>query len=554
LPHSPYLEAIPLGGLGEFGVNLMLYRLGREGLLVDVGMGFPGPAAFGVDVVLPDLSFLEDCGTLHAVVLSHGHDDHIGGLRHLLARHDLPVYGPPHALALARERLAEAPDFAGARLQPLPGADAPVQLGPFAVGSLAVAHSIPHARMVLLRTPLGSVLHTADFKLSGRTHLGETTDLDALSALGEEGLLALFADSTNADRPGTTPAERLACETLAEQIRGCRQRVLVCCFASHIERLAALGSIAEREGRKLALIGGSLCAQAELAQRLGLLRFPPGVQQSVERVMALPRRQALIVASGSQGEPRSAFARVARDDHHEVSLDPDDLVIHSARIIPGNERQVGRRLDALLQRGVRVVTAADVPVHVSGHASRDELAELLARTRPRYLVPIHGEQRQLCAHAALARDCGLPAERLRVARSGDLLAVGPRELAVVDRVHVGRVQVDADMAPVAPALLAERRRIAEEGIVLPVLAVDRTQGTIQEIRIVSRGFAPGANGSSDALWEEARRVVARSWTEASPRERDDARLFEERLRVELRRFLRRRTRRRPLIQPVIVES
>ena len=546
------LEIIPLGGLGEFGMNMMVYRHGGDCVVVDCGMMFPGEDHLGVDVVIPDLAFLDDCGTIHGVVISHGHEDHIGALPYLLARHDVPVYSTAHAQGLVRARLAEHEPRRKPALRRLPADGEPLGLGPFTVETLPVAHSIPQSKMILLRTPVGPVLHTADFKLDTDPPDGDATDLARLAALGREGLLALLSDSTNADRPGTTDSERRVVAVLDELIAGAPQRVLITAFSSNIQRIEQIGRLAERHGRRLCLVGASLATQIEVAEQLALLRFAPGLRVAPEDVMDLAPARTLIVATGSQGEPLSALARIAVGQHRHVRLGPDDLVIHSARQIPGNEKSIGRMIDHLLRRGARVITAAEAPVHVSGHPARDELRRLIDLVRPRFLVPIHGEYRQLAAHAELARSSGLPAASVLLAETGDVIGLGPQAIEIVDRVHVGQVFIDAALDEVDASLLRDRRRSAEDGIVVAVVAVNRDQGAIADYpQIVTRGFVPDAEG--EGLREEARRVVVQALAEATPEMRRDEALLKARVQRELKRFLRRRTQRSPLIIPVIVE-
>jgi ribonuclease J len=557
LPSPTHLEIVPLGGLGEFGMNLMVLRWGRDCVVVDAGMMFPGEEHLGVDVVIPDLSFLDDCGVVHGVLLSHGHEDHIGAVSYLLMRHDVPVFATPFTAGLVRHRLAEH-GLTGRALRPLPLDGERVALGPFTVESLGAAHSIPQARMLVLRTPVGIVLHTADFKLDPAardgSESGSGTDLERLAELGREGVLVLLADSTNADRPGSTPGERTVTGELERLVAGARRRCLVTTFASHIERIASLVRIAERHGRHVALVGSSLASHADVAEQLGLLRFPPRVRVPPEAAGDVPPERLLVVAAGSQGEPTSAMARIAVGKHRHVELGDGDLVIHSARRIPGNEKSIARLVNHLLRRGADVVTADDAPVHVSGHAASAELARLLALVRPRYLVPIHGEYKQLRAHARLAIEAGMDRARVTLADSGDVIAVDGREIGVTGRVHVGQVLIDAEQDEVDWTVVRDRRRIAGGGIVVPVVAVHRESGAVNgSPEIVARGFVPIAGESAEQLIRDARRVVADALADATPEERADEGLLRARIRTALRRFLRRRTQRQPLVIPVIVE-
>ncbi len=545
-----FLEIIPLGGLGEFGMNLMLYRHGKDCLVVDTGMMFPGAEHLGVDVVIPNLSFLDTCGTLHGVVLTHGHEDHIGALPFLLARNDVPVYATPFTLGLVRSGLSEHRLDSAPALRPLP--ERGLTLGPFAIETLPVAHSIPHAVMLVLRTPVGTVVHTADFKLDATPLDGVGTDLGRLARLGEEGVLLVLSDSTNAERAGFTPGERSVAPVLNGLLARAEGRVFVTTFSSNIHRLQQVADLAARHERKIALVGSSMVEHADVAEQLGLLRFPPGTHVPAEEAMDLPPERSLLLVTGSQGEPMSALARIAVDRHREVVIEDSDLVIHSARIIPGNEKSIGRMINHLLRRGAEVITETDAPVHVSGHPAQEELKILLRLLRPKFLIPIHGEYRQLRAHARLGREVGLEGGAVLVAESGDVIALDGKTCSVVDRVTVGQVFIDATLEEVNLAVLRDRRQIAGDGIVVPVIAVDRESGAVNgSPEIVSRGFLPEPEESE--VLQEASRVVVEALAEASPEERADEGLLKARIQSELKRFLRRRTQRRPLIIPVIVE-
>lgn len=549
---STFLEIIPLGGLGEFGMNLMVYRLGRECLVVDAGMMFPGAEHLGVDVVIPNLSFLDACGTIHGVVLTHGHEDHIGALPFLLARHDVPVWATPYTLALVSARLGEHDMAIRPRLNELPAAGTRLPLGPFEVEALPVAHSIPHSVALVLRTPLGTIVHTADFKLDPFPPDGVTFDLGALSRLGDEGVLALLSDSTNADRPGFTPGESTVGPPLESLIASAPRRVFVTTFASNIARIQQVTDIAARQGRKVTLLGASIVEQAEIAQRLGLLRVAAGSRAGPEEAMALPPESTLFVATGSQGEPLSALARLAVDRHRDARIEPGDLVLHSARIIPGNEKSIGRLINHLLRRGAEVVTGEDAPIHVSGHPSAEELRTLLRLLRPRFLIPIHGEYRQLVAHARLGRDAGLSADHVLLAESGDVVALDGVEARIVDRVAVGQVFIDDALEEVDTTVLRDRRHLAGDGIVVPVVAIHRASGAVSGTpEVVSRGFL--SEGDQEEILREAGTVVVAALADVSDEERGDEVLVKARIQAGLKRYFRRRTQRRPLIIPVIVE-
>ena len=533
-------------------MNMMVYRYGGDCLIVDAGMMFPGAEHLGVDVVVPNMEFLDGCGTIHAVLLTHGHEDHIGALAFLLARIDAPVYGSPYTLGLVRGRLAQHALDAAPRLLPLPERGTPLTIGPFRVETLPVSHSIPQSSMLVLETPVGRIVHTADFKLDPYPLAGPGTDLGRLARLGEEGVLALLSDSTNAELPGFTAGERTVGPGLERIIAAASGRVLVTTFASNIHRLQQVIDIAHRCGRKVAIAGASMEFHTDVALSLGLLRLPGGVMVTPDAAMSAAPERALFLVTGSQGEPTSALARIAVDKHRDVVISEGDLVLHSARSIPGNDKSIGRMINHLLRRGATVMTADDAPIHVSGHPRRDELALLIHLLRPKFLLPIHGEYRQLAAHAEIGRSCGLSSDRILVAESGDLMALTEDDFRRVERVPVGQVFIDGALEQVDFAMLRDRRQIAGDGIVVAVVAVHRESGQISGLaEIASRGFVSSAD--EEELLHEARDVVALSLSDTSREERSDEGLLKAKIQAGLRRFLRKRTQKRPLIIPVIVE-
>jgi len=545
------LEIIALGGLGEFGMNLMVYRLGRDCLIVDAGMMFPGAEHLGVDVVIPDLTFLEECGTIHGIILTHGHEDHLGAMPFLLDRHDVPVYSTPFTLGLLNRRLDDREFEGRPTLRDLPTGGDPIRIGPFSVEALPVAHSIPQSTMLVLRTSAGTVVHSADFKLDPMPLDGVGTGVAAaLERIGDEGVLALLSDSTNAEVPGFTPGERSVRPALDALIAGAPKRVFVTTFASNVHRIQQVAELATRHGRKIALVGSSMVSLVDVAERAGVLRLPAGCRVDAETAMELPPGKALFLVTGSQGEPMSALARISVDRHREARVSDGDRVIHSARIIPGNEKSIGRMMNHLLRRGAEIFAGDREGVHVSGHPSREELRLVLNLVRPRYLIPIHGEYRQLLAHLRLARETGLDGGRAVLAESGDVISVDERRCAVTSRAQVGQVFIDAAMEKVDLSVLRDRRRIAGDGVVVPVVALDR-EGGMDTLEIVSRGFM--AEGGESGLIDEVRALTTRLLADATPEERTDEGLLKARIQTELKRFLQRRAQRRPLILPVIME-
>ena len=550
MPELDRLEIVPLGGLGEFGMNLMVYRLGTARLVVDAGMMFPGAEHLGVDVVIPDMAYLDDGPAPLAVVLTHGHEDHIGAVPWLLGRFDVPVFGTPYTLALVRRRLREHGLDGSAALRRLPDDGSIVQIGPFGVEAVPVAHSIPHSCLLVLRTPVGVIVHTADFKLDPAPPDGRALDLERLAQVGREGVLAVLSDSTNAETPGTTAGEATVRPALDRVFARTRGRVVCTTFSSHVSRIQQIVDVAAAHGRRIAVVGSSMRAHVDIAEELGLLRFPSAMRLDPEAVADTPPSLVAVLATGAQGEPAAALPRIALDRHREVRLTAGDVVVHSARTIPGNERSVARMFDHVLRRGAEIMTASDDAIHVSGHASSDELRALIRLLRPDVLIPSHGEYRQLLAHARIAREMGVP--NVPVVESGDVLAVDGRTCEVVERVPVGQVFIDATLEEVDRFTLRDRRRLAEDGTVVAVVAVDRETGALRRPPdLVTRGFVSEAD--EDGLLRDAVRELESGIREASSEERADEGILKDRIHANLRRFFRRRTQRRPMIIPVIVE-
>ena len=550
---SPALQIVPLGGLGEFGMNMMALRWQGSVLLVDAGLMFPDEGFLGVDIVVPDMTYLEDePGALVGVVLTHGHDDHIGALPHLLTKMRAPVFGTRLTLGIARERLTEygLQDQADLRVVEPRQRE---RVGPFEVEFIQVTHSIPDAIALAIRTPVGIVVHTADWKIDQSPVDGRGFDFRRFSELGDEGVFALMSDSTNAARKGFTPSERDVGRALSPIIQSATGRVVVTTFASNIHRLQQVIDIAARFGRRIAFVGRSVSSNVRVAEELGYLRMPPGVTIEPRDIMKLPRDKVVMIAGGSQGEPMSALSRIALNDHRDVTLDPGDLVILSARRIPGNERYISRLINHLCRRGANVLMDDTPGVHVSGHASREELKIMLALTRPRYFLPVHGDFQHLSQHAQLAEDAGIPKERVLVIESGDILSLTADEARIEGKAPVGSVFIDGTLEEVDKVVIRDRQHIAEDGIVMPVVAINKHTGTIEHApEIVSRGFV-WIDGDNGPLEEEARQIIVRAIETSSVEERSDWGFIKTKIHAELKRFLRKRTQKRPMIIPVILE-
>ena len=546
------LEIVALGGLGEFGMNMLALTWGETTIVVDAGVMFPDPELLGVDRIIPDFTYLEQQGRVAALILTHGHEDHIGAVPHVLPYVDGPVYGTAMTLALVELKLVE--HGLDKRQLVAVGPRDRVTVGPFEVEFIRVTHSIPDCVALAIHTPVGVVVHTGDFKIDQTPIDGEHFDLHRFAELGAAGVLALFADSTNIDRRGFTGSEREVVEAFEEIFTSTTGRLLVAAFSSSIYRMQILVDLAAQFDRKVAFIGRGMIRNSEIAQRLGYLRVPAGIQIRDSDVPTYPAQDVLCLTTGSQGEPLSALSRIAIDDHRFVKVGPDDTVVLSARAIPGNEKAIGRVMNHLARRGAEVVYEGIKHVHVSGHGSEEELKLVLSLVRPRFFVPIHGEYRQLSQHARIAervfagRD---PRPEILLAEDGDLLQFLSDGARIAGKVPVGRVLIDGTLTgEVADEVLRDRRHLAEDGLVVPVVAINKQTGALEGVPdIITRGFVM----EDQTLLADGARLLGEVMEQASIEERTDQGLIKEKLRVELRRFLRKRSGRRPFVLPVIME-
>jgi ribonuclease J len=537
------LEIVPLGGLGEFGRNVLWLRCGESSILLDIGVSFPDETFPGVDRIAPDLAALREV-RIDAVVLTHGHEDHIGALPLLREWCATPVYGFPFTLALARRRLEEAGRSVARLIEAQPRQR--YLAGKFSIGLFRVSHSVPDSAAVVIEVGGWTLVHSGDFKLDADPPDGEVTDRDGIAEAVGPGVDVTFIDSTNAERPGRSLSERLAGRGLETVFTGAPGRIVLTTFSSHVARLAQTVAIAQRLGRRVALLGRSVQAVAEIAERFKRLALPAGLRLSPSQLQDEPRSRLLCFASGSQGEPFSALSRLALDEHADLRLDPGDLVVFSARTIPGHERSVNRVTDHLVRRGARVVREADPPVHVSGHAHREEIADWLALVRPKIVVPIHGERRMLAAAADVAAEAGVPRERVYLLDNGDRLTLsadGPHiEPSVV---KAGRVYFDARPELIEAEVVQDRRQMSEGGFVVVFV---RGSTVAAEIAVVSRGVA----GDEGQIAQEVRRATRAVLARVSPEERTDLDWLRAEIAIAAKRACRRAFDLRPVIVPVVV--
>ncbi len=551
-PDQAPLRLVALGGLGEFGLNALVLEWETECVLVDAGALFGTADLPGVDSVVPDFRYLaERRGRVRAIVLTHGHEDHIGALAFALqAAPETPVYGSALTLGFARRRLRDRGLEADFRLL-LPGQ--PVEMGALRVHPIRVAHSVVDSLALAVETPAGVVLMSGDFKIPSGTAPDEQTDVEALSAWGDRGVLVLLSDSTNVEMRGRTGSEDELLPAFEDVFARTRGRVLVSCFASSVPRIRRVAGAALAHGRSLAFVGRRMADNAEVTMELGLLDVPPASVLPASAVPDYPGRGLCLFVSGSQGEPFSALSMVSVDEHRELSVGPGDTVVISARPIPGNERAVSRLIGNLFRRGCDVVHGGTAGVHVSGHASQDELVEMIRRVRPRYFVPVHGEYRMLAQHARLAVQAGLPAERVFVLEDGEVLALGAEAAAKAASVPAGRVLLDrSGVEELEEVVVRDRRHLSSDGIVVPVVVLDRQTGRLESPpEMVTRGFVDWEEWPG--LMDEATRLLEEVVATRSPEEHHDPAVTRERLRQELRRLFRKRTQRRPMVIPVVME-
>jgi ribonuclease J len=550
------LQVVPLGGLGEFGMNMTAIRYADEIIVIDAGMMFPEDELLGVDLVMPDLTFLkENQQQVRALLLTHGHEDHIGAVPYFLTEIGVPVYGTAFTLALVERRLEEYELEEEPKLITIKPKQI-LEIGPFKIEFIHVTHSIVSAVALAITTPLGVIIHTGDFKVDPTPTDNELFDLHTLADYGKRGVLLLLSDSTNADRPGYTESERAVRPRMEDIFNRAERRLVISCFSSSIHRIQLVLDVSAEFGRKVALIGRSMTSVSEIALSLGLLDIPDGILMRPQDVMDAPPQKVTMLISGTQGEPMSALSRVAVDNHKHVSVEKGDTVVLSSRIIPGNEKAIFRMIDHMARRGADVMYGStNPPLHVSGHASMEEMRLVLNLVRPRYFVPIHGEFRQLTKHARLAehlRSSGL--EETFIMESGDVLEVDHHGARRAGKVAAGRVCIDSGSVDevVEEMVIRDRRHLSEDGIVLPIIAINRRTGRMENPpEIVSRGFAMAEDGS--AFVQAARQVVAKTLEASNKEEKTDWGVIKEKIRADLKRYIVKETSRRPLIMPVILE-
>jgi ribonuclease J len=548
------LHIVPLGGLGEFGMNCMAMRWGDDIIVIDAGLMFPEAELLGVDIVVPDISYLiENRQRVRAIVLTHGHEDHIGALPWILSELNVPVWGTEFTLAYVEDKLEEHGLLENAELHEI-RTDERFKAGPFTIHPIHVTHSLVDCVSLAIHTPLGVVIHTGDFKVDPTPTDNKMFDLHSFAEYGKEGVLALFQDSTNVERKGYTPSERAVRRKFDEVFARTERRLFISCFSSSIHRIKLAVELAWEHGRKVAFIGRSMTSSSEIAEDLGYIEIPEGLLIHPGEMKNYPPEKVCVMISGTQGEPMSALSRAAVDNHKHAKIEKGDTVVLSSRIIPGNEKAIYRMIDHLFRRQAHVIyeDGSSPPIHVSGHGSQEELKLIINLVKPKYFIPIHGEYRQLKLHAEMAAAMHSSVGSVMLIESGDILEIDELGARKAGRVNVGRVCIDSGSRTdvVEDLIIKDRRHLSEDGIVLPIIAINKLSGRVETPpEIVTRGFAAGEDGFVDG----ARQLVMQTLESSSAEEKADYGVIKEKIRADLKRYISKQTQKRPLIMPVILE-
>jgi ribonuclease J len=550
---SGLLRVIPLGGAGEIGLNCLLLEYGDGAIAIDCGLMFPELHMLGIDLVIPDLGYLQRLGDRFlGFVITHGHEDHIGALPYVLRDLRAPVYATPMAAGLIGEKLREHNLTGAVRLETFQPRRA-WSMGPFTIEPIHMTHSIVDSVALAITLPLGTIIHSGDFKLDQTPIDGTPSDLQCLAEYAARGVLLLLSDSTNAEREGFTPSERSVHGDLDRIFSTSQGKIFFSTFSSHVHRLAQVFELSQRHGRRVAIVGRSLNTSIKIASQLGYLRFPLSLFADIDDAERLPPDQVTLLTTGSQGEPLSALIRIAVGDHSQVRMNPEDVVILSSRIIPGNERSISSMINHMYRRGAKVFHAGSDAVHVSGHASQEELKLVLRLLRPRYFVPLHGEYRHLVRHRALAHSVGMTPENTFLLEDGQVLEIDPSGARRCDPIQAGRVFVDGkSIGDVEDVVLRDRRHLSADGLVVVILGIDQQDGhVIAGPDLVSRGFMLEQEGQ--AYLDQAKGVVMETLGEITAESRTDSLEVKEEVRKALKRFFARTLERRPVIVPFVME-
>ena len=547
------LKIIPLGGLGEVGKNLTVYEYGQDIIVVDCGLGFPDEELYGIDAVIPDITYLrQNKDRIRGIVITHGHEDHIGALPYVMRELDVPIYATSLTAGIIELKLEEFDLLYNTQIFTKKAGDR-FRLGCFEVEMIHVNHSIADSVALAIRTPIGTVIHTGDFKIDVTPIQGEMIDIARLGQLGKQGVLALLSDSTNVERPGHTDSERKVAEKFDELFKGCEKRIIVTTFASNVQRIQQIVNVAAKYKRKVAVTGRSMENMIKVASELGYMDIPDGVLMDLNQIKGQPKDRTVIISTGSQGESMSALYRMAFSEHKQINIDAGDRIIISASAIPGNETTISRVIDELFHKGAEVIYDRHTDLHVSGHASQEDQKMMLALTKPKFFIPVHGEYRMLCKHAELGRMMGVAPNNIAIAENGSVIELSRKSIKSVDIVPAGRVFVDGSgVGDVGSVVLRDRKHLAQDGMIVVVLALSGEDSSlVSGPEIVTRGFI--YEKESEDLIEEMKRVIFESLESCRHQRITDWAGIKNKVRTNLTGYLYKTTKRSPMILPVITE-
>ena len=546
------LKIIPLGGLGEIGKNLTVYEYGQDIVVVDCGLGFPDEELYGVDVVIPDIAYLkQNKDRIRGIVITHGHEDHIGALPYVMRELDVPIYATPLTAGIIELKLEEHDLLYNTQIFTKRAGDK-FRLGCFEIEFIHVNHSIADSVALAIRTPVGVVIHTGDFKIDVTPVQGEMIDLARLGQLGKQGVLALLSDSTNVERPGHTESERKVADKFDELFKGCDKRIIVTTFASNVQRIQQIVNVAAKYKRKVAVTGRSMENMIRVAMELGYMDIPEGVLMDLTQIKGQPKNRTVIISTGSQGESMSALYRMAFSEHKQINIDANDRIIISASAIPGNETTISRVIDELFHKGAEVIYDRHTDLHVSGHASQEEQKLMLALTKPRFFIPVHGEYRMLCKHAEIAHTMGISPNHTVIAENGSVIELSRKTAKIADHVQAGRVFVDGSrVGDVGSVVLRDRKHRAEDGMRVVTIALSSLDNSlVGGPDVLTRGFI--YEKDSEDLIEEVKRVVHESLASCRHQKITDANGIKNKIRTNLTGYLYKTTKRSPMILPMII--
>ena len=548
------LKIIPLGGLGEIGKNMTVFEYGNDSIVVDCGMGFPDEDMYGIDVVLPDISYLKSKAShVRGIILTHGHEDHIGAVPYVLKELDVPIYTTPLTAALVELKLEEHDLLRNSQIFTKKAGDV-FRLGNFTIEFIHVNHSIPDSVALAIKTPLGTVIHTGDFKIDVTPISGGMIDLVRFGELGNEGVLALLMDSTNVEKPGHSDSERKVGASFEKLFMGCKKRIIITTFASNVHRLQQIINVAAKFKRKVAITGRSMENVLRVSTELGYMDIPQNVMVDLDQVNKLPRDQVVIISTGSQGEAMSALYRMAFSEHNQIRVDGGDRIIISASAIPGNENTISRVIDELFHKGAEVIYDRHTDLHVSGHASQEEQKMMLALIRPKFFIPVHGEYRMLVKHAEIGKEMGVAPKNVLIAENGSVIEITKKGIKSETSVPTGAVLLDGSggIGEVGSVVMRDRHKLAEDGMIVVVLPFSSYDHRLMaDPEIVTRGFVYVKE--AEEMMEELKRVAMESVDACQSRRINDWTTIKSRVKSDLSGYLYKTTRRSPMILPVISE-